>query len=192
MWPYFTEGTVTEISKSVVGPWPFDLLMNQCTYLNQFYYLNSRTLPWHNETSEVDGTTQLAIGAMPSLHSEKPVAIPGISAAIRAGSPNEQNAYAFIKILLSKVCQSQLWLTAPVLKEQIAYHMEHDVETKDRTEDGSAAAYAMFTDILPYQQFSTKQWEIYVQYMTPYWEGNASYEKCVSELEAMLELYMYE
>ena len=50
----------------------------------------------------------------------------------------------------------------------------------------------LLTNVVPSPQFSPKLWELSVQYMTPYWEGNASYEDCVADLESMLELYMYE
>ena len=126
--------------------------------------------------------------AMPSVTTEKAVAIPEVSVAIRNGSFNTQNAYYFIKHLLSPVVQMDIQYSCPVLLEQLqnkTHHIFGDT-TKEQL------WYDMYTNVVPYRQFSPKLWELYVQYMTPYWEGNASYEQCVSELESMLELYMYE
>ena len=96
-----------------------------------------------------------------------------------------------MQFMLSDAIQSGYFWSLPVnlsrAEQTIGWYASlHNFPEKE------AELIETLTDVVPYKQFSTKQWELFVRYMTPYWEGNASYEDCVAELEAMLELYMYE
>ena len=128
------------------------------------------------------------VAALPTVNSEKPAAIPAISAAIRNGTPNLQNAYTMLQLLLSDAVQGNCVFSEPVNRSSL-HRLLRQFEIYP---ENAKIQDTLVTEVVPYQQFSPKLWEIYVQYMTPYWEDNASYEQCVSELEAMLELYMYE
>ena len=161
-------------------PFP-EIQENGRLMVNQGYFYSTTVIEHYGVYNEI-------FTAMPSASAEKPTAIPEVSVAIRDGSPNAQNAYYFIKHLLSPAIQMDIGFGCPVLLEQIYYHSRHH---KDDTAK-EQARYEVYTNVVPYRQFSPKLWEIYVQYMTPYWEGNASYEDCVTDLESMLELYMYE
>ena len=93
--------------------------------------------------------------------------------------------------MLSDPVQGMYWFSMPVNLSRAEYLIGWYSRLL-YTPDKLAELTGVLTDVEPYKQFSTKQWELFVRYMTPYWEGNASYDQCVSELEAMLELYMYE
>ena len=152
---------------------------------NPFFIYTEGIGQFTTEPQFNSGSTQVRV--LPTVIQEQAAAVPGISAAIRNGTPNVHNAYFLLKDFLNEGTQGTLLYSTPVNKVQL-----HRIIYSYRNPDNADILYNQIEAAIPYTQFSTKLWEIFVQYMTPYWEGNASYDQCVSELEAMLELYMYE
>ena len=115
-----------------------------------------------------------------------------LSAAIRNSSDNKQNAYEFLKVLLSNSIQNEIMDDIPVLNSVIMDRLEARRLQGVITQEERDALFAFFTDMQPYDNDSSNLWEMYVQYFTPYWKDDATFDDCYDKLYSALELYLYE
>ena len=133
----------------------------------------------------------LQVCAMPNFLGEKAVARPWLSLAIRKGSPNQQNAYSFLKVMLSDVVQREA-ICIPVLKSTVQKQLDLFLERKEINEQERDNLFSLFTDVEPYPNFSIRLWLNYIEYFTPYWENEATFESCYEEFYNMLNIYINE
>ncbi|MCL1819809.1 MAG: ABC transporter substrate-binding protein, partial [Oscillospiraceae bacterium] len=129
------------------------------------------------------------------------------AAAIRAGSPNAQNAWNFIKIMLSHEMQAKNGFSrgVPVTKSAIAAQ----VEEWRIICDGTAFTDAVFKQLTPreaqdYIDMVTKieyctfnstlppTRNMFIEHMTPYLKDEVSYETALTGLKNQLRLYVSE
>ena len=141
---------------------------------------------------QFSGEDYLQFSAIPNIEEGKPVAIRDLCAAIRNSSANKQAAYSLLKILLSDVVQRAHVVTIPVLNSAVGIQLDELQQQNEITQEQRDAYEAYFTDVQPYTYYSSKLWEIFFQYFTPYWEGDATFESCYDKLYSALELYLYE
>ena len=134
----------------------------------------------------------LLLGALPNVTGERPVGMRDLSAAIRNSSDNKQNAYEFLKVLLSNSIQNEIMDDIPVLNSVIMDRLEARRLQGVITQEERDALFAFFTDMQPYDNDSSNLWEMYVQYFTPYWKDDATFDDCYDKLYSALELYLYE
>ena len=143
---------------------------------------------------------------MPNITGGKTVADINHSVGIRKNSENKQNAYEFIKILLSDEVQSSTTiysLNIPVRTESLTKKANTIVaRTGGGNGDGSirytkpsgemATSYVQSLTDVTYTQHRTRANEYVWEAMLPYFEGQKSYEACIAELQNKLELYIAE
>ena len=132
------------------------------------------------------------------------------AAAIRAGSPNIQNAWNFIKIMLSYEMQSHMGITrgVPVMKSAIAAQVEEyrniwdgvtgefkNYTFKDMSDEEAQALIDAVMDIDSCGMFGTYTspvTKMLVDHMTPYLKDEVSYETALTGLKNQLRLYVSE
>ncbi|MCL2747149.1 MAG: extracellular solute-binding protein [Oscillospiraceae bacterium] len=135
------------------------------------------------------------------------------SAAIRAGSPNQLNAWNFIKILLSETIQ----YCKPNTHDAISRHgfpvnktafdreldgilkyqetfsaFEDDFTVSAVTAEEKAPYAALHRSITSCKLENSTLADFFFENMTPYFEEQKSYDECVTELMGKLRLYMSE
>ncbi len=117
--------------------------------------------------------------------------VPGngmIYAAINQGSPNKQNAYNFIKILLSYTMQNNL--QTPVQKDSLSL-LTNDAYTQALADEvGSDAVLPPVRSVV--HGANAKLLDIVYAQMLPYFEGRETFESCRDALRSYLELYIQE
>ncbi len=126
---------------------------------------------------------------MPTLSGQEPYARPGYRAAIRNNSPNQVNAYEFLKILLSLDVQCKL--SIPVNNQALLYNQ---IEYKGwgYTQKELDDMYQFLTHLDCRESNATAVIDIVHTAMLPWIEDQRSYEDCLAELESQLELYIHE
>ena len=144
----------------------------------------------------------------PNVEGDKPVAMLGFKAAIRANSENQANAYEFLKILLSMQVQSidTGFLSIPVLKEALEKNLlsrdafvsfragdeADDVMIEALEQEEIDAFNALVSDVACPGYYSMELKHIFIQAMEPYFTDQKTYEACVEQLNQQLEIYLYE
>ena len=133
---------------------------------------------------------------LPSATEGKTVALLDVCGAIRSTSPNQKNAYEFLKILLSPAKQ-HYFMSSSV-------HMDtFRLETKNLAANyvNPVAAlsdvkidelYAQLQDVTFCQSRSRAVAEIVWNCMTPYFQGHESFDFCLTQLQGQLDIYLHE
>jgi ABC-type glycerol-3-phosphate transport system substrate-binding protein len=131
------------------------------------------------------------------------------AAAVRAASPNQENAYNFIKVLLSgRIQQSQnvTLIGAPVRKQSLVNFMkatENIILYKGSGKDAPEFIVDMMDTITDsklnsYDSYTLTEWhgdapgDIFWDRITPYFTEDASLDGCLKEAREALELYVSE
>ena len=147
---------------------------------------------------------------LPNINGGKTPAYTAQCAAIRKTSENKANAYEFIKILLSQTIQGDAsdhigGIDIPVHNDarmqKIKAFMQETVKNIGVT-DGVACQpitteqaeqlYRLFSEVSCIHSYSADVCGILWKDMLPYFEGTASYDKCVKNLKNDLTLYVAE
>ncbi len=144
----------------------------------------------------------------PPIEGDKPIAILGFKAAIRANSDNKANAYEFLKILLSLQVQSidTGYLAIPVRKEALQDHLlSRDAFISFKAGEAADGVMiealsqeeiddfnALVSDVSCPGFDSQVLRNIFSQAMEPYFTDQKSYEECVEQLNQQLEIYLHE
>ncbi len=182
---------------------------------------NNKALFYYN-TSQLSGVLEtysaLLDDQTPVLYNfpsfdNKTVAEPEYIAAIRNGSPNQANAYEFMKILLSEEYQTKYAinyldnfnLNVPVLKSALKAGIEKwlNDHVGGGTPDGSIKFAALsdeeiqlfvdtFGDIDYCTIINGKVRGFVWEAMEPYFKGEKAYDECLKNLNNKLELYINE
>jgi len=146
----------------------------------------------------------------PNVMGEGAVAEVSYSAAIPKHSENKDNAYEFIKILLSSRQQSNemnFMAVYPVRIQSLKSRVENYVDKLIRNFSSDEEGWIMFQEIpqdildqyisdvisVTYvNKNASKLIDFVREAMRPYFTGDKSYESCLDELVNKLELYVYE
>ncbi len=147
--------------------------------------------------------------AIPNLYDDRPTAVPGYKAAIRAGSPNKANAYDFMKLLVSDNVQNTCYvavLNRSAARQCLAflgnssYQQAAYLENPERTEEQleqqmqtDVDAYVAFAqDVNCLRNHANAVDELVQTTMAPWVLEQRLYEACLAELQSRLELYRNE
>lgn len=150
------------------------------------------------------------LSRFPSI-SDKNVATPKYMAAIRSGSPNQANAYSFIKILLSEDYQnknavfSEACLEIPVLKSALENGIdswnkkwggqkdtEHGVTLTALSDADKDKFIDIYSNVDACELYNNNLINFVWEAMEPYFKGERSYDECQKNLYNKLELYINE
>ena len=150
------------------------------------------------------------LSRFPSI-SDKNVATPKYMAAIRSGSPNQANAYSFIKILLSEDYQnknavfSEACLEIPVLKSALENGIdswnkkwggqkdtEHGVTLTALSDADKDKFIDIYSNVDACELYNNNLINFVWEAMEPYFKGEKSYDECQKNLYNKLELYINE
>jgi multiple sugar transport system substrate-binding protein len=128
--------------------------------------------------------------------------------AIRSGSPNRQNAWNFIKLMLSPEVQSDSYLImgVPVHKKSLFAEIDILRNLYDKTAGGfigtnstklSEGEIQIFTDMLINVNYCNAYVShpinsMFIEHMTPYLKGEVSYDTAINRLRNQLSLYVSE
>ncbi|MCL2462217.1 MAG: extracellular solute-binding protein [Defluviitaleaceae bacterium] len=129
------------------------------------------------------------------------------AAAIRATSPNQLNAYNFIKVLLSDACQhepagSMYLLGSPVQKAAVAKDLSEgtlNFSGRDKGygtfRKGDADTFTALMDTITdgsFVQYGTTVSDTFWNNMMPYFTDGTSFDDCVKKVKDELSLYLSE
>jgi multiple sugar transport system substrate-binding protein len=164
-----------------------------CGNITDFFFL----------ASQINTISDIQMNVIPDMNGKIHVRSTG-AATIRSGSPNQQNAWNFIKLMLSPENQSRdTFQNMPVHKRSLIAHIErlynfcdgvkdHFIFTKLSNEDVQAYI-ALITAIDYSSSFDSSQTNMmFHDYMMPFWEDKVSYETAIAGLKNDLRLYMSE
>ncbi|MCM1226309.1 MAG: ABC transporter substrate-binding protein [Clostridium sp.] len=139
-------------------------------------------------------------------YDDKVAARPENIAAIRNGTPNQVNAYNFLRIMLSEEfqmkygmcsCKDGVVMDIPILSAAIKEGLNYSNDMYSYfSEDQSADIIQMLTDLfsnvdiclMPNNKVNKLIWNE----MKPYFKNERSSEECMQRLNNKLELYIYE
>ncbi len=129
-------------------------------------------------------------------------------AVIPKASANKENAYEFLKILMSEDVQGSpmLSLSLPVnnqaREEIINYWIDRHIEyikqedgvdiSEKVTPEVRQSLIDMYSDVVYASNDSNTILDFIYETMTPYFKGEAEYDDCVAQLQNKLELYVLE
>jgi len=170
-------------------------------------YLNSRMIIFDRIASSITFIThagsikkfgEYQLHAMPHINGENPVVIANVL-AIREGSPNVQNAWNFIKLILSEENQGRRhFQLTPVHKDSIFLQIKSTYENfKDDFTEMSNEEFEMYYSLVT----GVTKWSFYERYykinflfdyFEPYFKDEISYEDAVARLKNDLRLYLSE
>ena len=127
------------------------------------------------------------------------------TAAIAASSPNKENAWNFIKLLLGESYQNQLLGGLPVRKDSLELWFEKQYEEfgKDAVLVGGVSCPGVSREqvdaakeaVLHARLYFPIGYEIsknYSEAMQPYYEGEKTVDACLEEFRDYLEIYYSE
>jgi multiple sugar transport system substrate-binding protein len=124
--------------------------------------------------------------------------------AIRAGSPNRQNAWNFIKLMLSPENQSSSHFAhIPVHKDSIIAQVEYiyngglvyydNIRSTKLSAEEVETYISLITNVDYHSSFfSQPAQRMFSEHMEPFFKGDRSYEDSISRLRNDLTLYMSE
>lgn len=135
--------------------------------------------------------------------SGKQIAVPQVFGAIRSSSENSENAYRFLKIMLSSKVQQKCYGSSILLSALDSYLQEicmkgdyllhNETVTRPISQEQMESALSFFTEGLEWRMpvsdsVQNMVWEV----MEPYFRGDNGYESCVRQLEDRLVFYFDE
>lgn len=150
------------------------------------------------------------LSRFPSI-SDKNVAAPEVMASIRSGSPNQANAYSFLKILLSEDYQNKntvyrgAFLDIPVMKSALENGIdswnkkfggykdtEHGVTLTALSDADKDKFIDIYSNVDACELYNNNLMQFVWEAMEPYFKGERSYDECQKNLYNKLELYVNE
>ncbi len=138
------------------------------------------------------GMEGLRFYRLPVLAETEPFARPVYRAAIRSNSPNQTNAYEFIKILLSDdVQEMEGYLDIPVSNSALE-EKKRDLTQYGYTEEDLDAVCDFLVSLPCRESNAPAVIDLVHTTMMPWIEDQRSYEDCLAELQSQLELYIHE
>jgi ABC-type glycerol-3-phosphate transport system substrate-binding protein len=157
-----------------------------------------------SRAGHIKSESNYQINVIPDMDGKTRARARGLSVAIRSGSTNQLNAWNFIKLLLAPEFQSTTGLSfTPVHKDSISvvfdrHHNnaekfpQHGVFTR-LTEEEKWEYISLITNLeYTYTYRSTPIYDMFDEHMTPYFEGEVSYETAINGLKNQLRLYVSE
>lgn len=150
------------------------------------------------------------LSRFPSI-SDKNVAVPEMMASIRSGSPNQANAYSFLKILLSEDYQNKntIWrgaaLDIPIMKSALETGIddwnkkwggykdtEHGITFTPLSDADKDKFIDIYSNVDACELYNNNLMNFVWEAMEPYFKGERSYDECQKNLYNKLELYINE
>lgn len=171
---------------------------------------NKALFAWVYDSGTVMETYSMLLeGQKPVIRSfptydDKVAAQPENIAAIRNGTPNQVNAYNFLRIMLSEEfqmkygmcsCKDGVVMSIPILsaaiKEGINYYSDKrggDIFSADQIQILTNLFSNVDICLMPNNKVNKLIWNE----MKPYFKNERSFEECIQRLNNKLELYIYE
>ncbi|MDR2571576.1 MAG: extracellular solute-binding protein, partial [Oscillospiraceae bacterium] len=153
---------------------------------------------------QLNSVADIQINVLSDIHGKTHVST-ALGAAIRSGSPNTQNAWNFIKLLLSQEYQSSdAILNIPVHKNSILVKIEKMYNQFDEVPVGGFITAKLSADeIEKYIEYITNinqsiifgSWQantMFVEHMEYFYTGKLSYEETINGLKNQLQIYISE
>jgi multiple sugar transport system substrate-binding protein len=167
------------------------------------FAVESRVPSFLSLVSQLKTEGEFQMFVMPDMNG-KIHATGGNLVAVRSGSQNKQNAWNFIKLLLSPEIQSNsINNNIPVHKDSIAVCVDRLRNSFDGTSGNmiftklSDEETLTFINLITSIDYCTAYFSLPTDYMlhehmTPYFEGKVSYETAINGLRNQLRLYVSE
>jgi ABC-type glycerol-3-phosphate transport system substrate-binding protein len=196
--PYYT--ICFDYSRYIENVTP-EHLTGGAVIFESLWYINN----FFEKTSQLKTKDDFEIFVIPGIDGHLSAVAALSTMGIRSGSPNQQNAWNFIKLMLSSNFQSSFTSGSPIHIDSIKYKVEYShgffdgaihngnvIHTK--LSDAEKQAYLDIIlnvdDCFTYESRPV-QW-MFNDHMTPYLEDKVSYETAIAGLRNQLRLYISE
>ena len=137
--------------------------------------------------------------AMPNIHGNNPVRSAQL-VAVGGNSPNKQNAWNFIKLMLSPENQSRDFSIGPVHRDSVVYSFKswyegpgQDNDSAKLSNDEVNAYISMYTNVDTVSYFETPfHWNFIFNHLEAYFKDEIGYEEAVARIKSDLRFYLSE
>ncbi len=157
-----------------------------------FYFgitYNDWSLDLYHSLSE---TLQARSLPLPAIGSAWSVATDRDMMAINHASPNKQNAYEFIKTMLSLEVQSQNMSYIPVNNEALSFQLRRTIGAYDLSDEDMEEMYMEIQNLRYQHPLSYTQYDLFEDAMRPWFLDEKSYEDCLDDFRNRLEIFIDE